>query len=107
MNATVSLRRRLFLYGAWLSHSAYDARMVNTMAVGIVLDYNINCSLLCRLETTRFDLGKGREKADAKTCPISTKLQHGDKSKFILRNLWYPDFSCFHYPRIASGTRIT
>ena len=33
MNATVCLRRCLFLYGAWPSQSAYDARMVN-MAVG-------------------------------------------------------------------------
>ena len=37
MNATVCLRRCLFLQGAWLSHRAYDARMVN-MAVGIVLE---------------------------------------------------------------------
>ena len=35
MNATVCLRRCLFLYGAWLSHNTYDARMVN-MALGIV-----------------------------------------------------------------------
>ena len=34
MNATVFLRRCLFLYGAWLSHSAYDARM----AAGIVFE---------------------------------------------------------------------
>ena len=37
MNATFCLRRRLFLDGAWLFHSAYDAKMAN-MAVGIVLE---------------------------------------------------------------------
>ena len=37
MNETVCLRRCLFLYGAWLSHSAYDAKMVN-MAVGTVFE---------------------------------------------------------------------
>ena len=37
MDATVSLRRCLLLYGEWLSHSAYDAKMVN-IAVGIVLE---------------------------------------------------------------------
>ena len=36
-NVTVSLRRCLFLYVAWLSQSAYDARMVN-IAVGILLE---------------------------------------------------------------------
>ena len=34
INATVFRRRFLFLHGAWLSHSAYDARTVN-MAEGI------------------------------------------------------------------------
>ena len=40
MNTTVCLRRCLLLYGAWLSHSAYDARTVK-MAVGIALE-NVN-----------------------------------------------------------------
>ena len=60
MSATVFLRRCLFLYGAWLSHSAYDARMVN-MAAGNVNhdmpDLNIILCyyrrLLCKLETNR------------------------------------------------------
>ena len=61
MYATCRLKRCLLLNGAWLSHSAYDARMVK-MVVAIVLERveddisNLNsmypCSLLNLLTTS-------------------------------------------------------
>ena len=64
MYATCRLKRCLLLNGAWLSHSAYDARMVK-MVVAIVLErveddisnlnsmYPCSFSIISREVTTR------------------------------------------------------